>query len=60
MASPCTALYLVEDCVGAVNGERDAGLLGGGVELETGHPGGQGLGGLPRLHGELQSTQVNQ
>jgi hypothetical protein len=54
-----TQLYLVEDGVGAVEGERDAGLFGGRVELETGHPGGQGLGSLSWLHGELQIDQVD-
>jgi hypothetical protein len=56
----CTQPYLVEDGVRDVDGKRDAGLLGGGVELETGHPGGQGLGGLSRLHGELQSRRISQ
>jgi hypothetical protein len=51
--------HLVKGCVSTVDGKRDAGLLGGRVELETGHPGGQGLGGLSWLHGELQGTQVN-
>jgi hypothetical protein len=52
----CTQPYLVEDGIRAVDGKRDAGLFGGRVELKTGHPGGQGLGSLSWLHGELHRS----
>jgi hypothetical protein len=59
VTTACSSLYQVETHVGVGHRKGDAGLLGGWVELEAGHPGGQGLGGLSRLHGELRDAQLS-
>jgi hypothetical protein len=55
-----TALYLVENCVVANDGKRDAGLLRGAVELKTSDPGGQPPGGLSWSHRDLRGRHAGE